>query len=101
MRSAHVFQNDFLAGVLMEREGGFLFTYDANFKGEPVSLAMPQKRAEWEFTVFPPAFEGLLPEGARLEALLRRRKLDKGDLFGQLMAVGGDVVGSLSFKEVQ
>jgi serine/threonine-protein kinase HipA len=100
MRIAEVSQNAVLAGILEERENGFRFTYDPQFKGEPVSLAMPRGKAVWEFSAFPPAFEGLLPEGARLEALLRRRKLDKSDLFGQLMAVGSDVVGSLSFKEV-
>ena len=101
MRYARVFQNAVLAGVLEERENGFRFGYDANFRGEPVSLTMPLSQPVWEFIKFPPAFEGLLPEGARLEALLRRKKIDKSDLFGQLMAVGEDVVGSLSFKEVQ
>jgi serine/threonine-protein kinase HipA len=100
MRTAQVSQNAVLAGILEERENGFRFTYDPHFNGEDVSLAMPREKAVWDFSKFPPAFEGLLPEGARLEGLLRRRKLDKNDLFGQLMAVGADVVGSLSFKEV-
>jgi len=52
-------------------------------------------------TSFPPVFEGLLPEGAQLEALLRRYKIDKQDMFQQLLIVGEDVVGSLTIREVE
>jgi serine/threonine-protein kinase HipA len=55
----------------------------------------------WEFQSFPAPFEGLLPEGAQLDALLRIRKLDKHDLFGQLLAVGQDVVGSLRIEAAE
>lgn len=99
MRSALVYQRDELAGILEEREdGGFRFTYEPGFKADPVSLTMPTSQRAWDFPAFPPPFEGLLPEGVRLEALLRRRKLDKSDLFGQLLAVGEDVVGSLRIE---
>ena len=37
---------------------------------------------------FPPPFEGLLPEGAQLEALLRNHKIDRDDAFGKLVVVG-------------
>lgn len=99
MKSAHVYQAGVYAGVFESLDaGGFRFTYDAGYSGEPVSLTMPLKHRVWEFSVFPPAFEGLLPEGYQLEALLRRRKLDRNDLFGQLLAVGEDVVGSLQIR---
>jgi serine/threonine-protein kinase HipA len=62
---------------------------------------MPVAQRIWEFPRFPAPFEGLLPEGAQLDALLRLRKLDRGDLFGQLLAVGGDVVGSLRIEEAK
>jgi serine/threonine-protein kinase HipA len=101
MRSARVIQDKVSAGVLQETDAGFRFTYDSEFKGEPVSLTMPRSQPVWEFTQFPPPFEGLLPEGVRLEALLRRQKLDKNDLFGQLIVVGEDVVGSLRFEAIQ
>ena len=60
---------------------------------------MPVALTAHEFDRFPPAFEGLLPEGMQLEAMLRRCKLDRSDLFGQLIVVGADLVGSLTFKE--
>jgi serine/threonine-protein kinase HipA len=41
----------------------------------------------------------VLPEGVMLEALLKQRKIDRNDLFGQLVAVGEDLVGAVSVKE--
>ena len=99
MKLAHVYQQKELAGLLEARDdGSYRFTYDAAFHGEPVSLTMPTSQRVWEFSRFPAPFEGLLPEGVQLEALLRLRKLDRQDLFGQLLAVGHDVVGSLRIK---
>jgi serine/threonine-protein kinase HipA len=51
------------------------------------------------FAGFPPFFEGLLPEGEMLEGLLRQRKIDRSDLFSQLVAVGGDTVGAVTVIE--
>jgi HipA-like protein len=33
-----------------------------------------------------------------LEGLLRQTKLDRDDLMGQLLAVGGDVVGNVTIE---
>ncbi len=99
MKLAHIYQQSQLAGVLEARDdGSYRFTYDPAFHGEPVSLTMPTSQRIWEFPSFPTPFEGLLPEGVQLEALLRLRKLDRHDLFGQLLAVGNDVVGSLRIE---
>lgn len=96
MTTAYVYQGEVLAGTLeVLTTGACRFTYTPGYAGEPVSLTMPIRQRVWEFSHFPAPFEGLLPEGTQLEALLRRRKLDRSDLFGQLLAVGGDVVGSL------
>jgi serine/threonine-protein kinase HipA len=101
MKKAHVYQQAALAGVLEELDGGrWRFTYADGYSGEPVSLRMPLAQPVHEFDRFPPAFEGLLPEGIQLEAMLRRYKLDRADLFGQLIVAGQDLVGSLTVKEV-
>ena len=73
--------------------------YSESYSGEPVSLTMPVAQTVHEFDRFPAAFEGLLPEGIQLEAMLRRYKLDRSDLFGQLIVAGQDLVGSLTVKE--
>ncbi|RXK53660.1 toxin HipA [Oleiharenicola lentus] len=102
MRTARIYQKRQLAGLLVSLDSGkFRFTYDEGYQGEPVSLTMPTKTRVWEFEGFPAPFEGLLPEGGQLDALLRQRKLDKGDLFGQLLAVGRDVVGSLRIEAAE
>lgn len=99
MNSARVFQKNQLAGMLEAYDdGSYRFTYEPGYCGEPVSLTMPTSQPVWEFPNFPAPFEGLLPEGVQLDALLRIRKLDQHDLFGQLLAVGNDVVGSLCIK---
>lgn len=99
MKSARIYQQDKLAGILEARDdGSYRFTYELGYRGEPVSLTMPTSQSVWEFPNFPAPFEGLLPEGVLLDALLRIRKLDRQDLFGQLLAVGRDVVGSLRIE---
>ena len=102
MREALVMMHGVPTGVLTEEQGrgGFRFTYDASYDGPPVSLTMPVSGREFVFRGFPPFFDGLLPEGIQLEGLLRTRKLDTDDLFGQLVAVGADLVGAVTVVEV-
>jgi serine/threonine-protein kinase HipA len=67
----------------------------------PVSLTMPVSDKVYEFSAFPPFFEGLLPEGYQLEGLLKFGKVDRNDFFAQLLAVGDDMVGNITVKEVK
>lgn len=98
MRSAVIHVHGARAGVLEELEPrrSYLFTYDPGYEGPAVSLTMPVQEEPYRFEAFPPFFDGLLPEGPQLEGLLRLRKLDRGDLFGQLLAVGRDTVGAVT-----
>ncbi len=103
MRRAEVFFHDIPAGILEEIERGkrYRFVYDLEYAGPPVSLTMPVENPTYEFDRFPPFFEGVLPEGPQLEALLRIRKIDRDDLFGQLVAVGADLVGAATVREIR
>lgn len=98
MRSATISVNNVYAGQLLEIERGrsYRFEYDLHYKGPSVSLTMPLSKRVYEFDRFPPFFEGLLPEGIMLEALLRRAKIDRDDLLSQLIQVGGDLVGNVT-----
>ena len=99
MRKAEIYQKDVLAGLLEEiGRSRYRFTYVNGYRGEPISLTLPVREQPYEFNGFPAVFEGLLPEGVQLEALLRIHKVDKGDLFQQLLIVGADVVGSLTIR---
>lgn len=103
MRKANVFMHNKMAGILTEIDKGkkYRFIYDENYNGTPISLTMPLSTKAYEFDSFPPFFEGLLPEGFQLEALLRKRKIDGDDLFSQLIVVGQDLVGAVSIEEIK
>ncbi|MGV8094058.1 MAG: HipA N-terminal domain-containing protein [Mangrovibacterium sp.] len=102
MRKAKVFVNGTEAGMLLELEFGkkYQFRYLEGYAGTPVSLTMPLSQKVYEYDVFPPFFDGVLPEGYQLEGLLKIGKVDRNDLFGQLIAVGDDLVGNITVKEV-
>lgn len=103
MRKADVFMHDIHAGVLEEIKprAAYRFTYDSTYDGPPVSLTVPVRPEPYEYDVFPPFLEGLLPEGYNLEALLRFLKIDRYDHFSQLLAVGMDMVGAVTVREAQ
>lgn len=101
MRIAEIFVNKVLAGRLTETDDRkYVFEYDIAYTGIPVSLTMPLTQRVYHFDSFPPFFDGLLPEGPMLEGLLRQYKLDREDYMGQLLAVGNDMVGTITVKEV-
>lgn len=103
MRKAEVSVHGVMVGILEEPASGgpWRFIYKPDYKGESVSLTMPADASVYEYSEFPPFFEGLLPEGIQLEALLRLKKIDRDDLFGQLIAVGEDMIGAVTVKEVE
>jgi len=101
MREALVRQNDESAGQLTEHQPNlrYEFQYYPEYHGPPISLVLPVQQESYWFDEFPPFFDGLLPEGYQLEALLRRLKIDRNDPFSQLIATGGDLVGSVTVEE--
>lgn len=100
MRKAAVFVGDALAGYLIEDDTQYIFEYMEGYAGQSVSLTMPLAKRKFLFETFPPFFDGLLPEGQQLEGLLRQHKVDRTDYFSQLMAVGNDLVGTVTVKEI-
>ncbi|MCX6246609.1 MAG: HipA N-terminal domain-containing protein [Bacteroidetes bacterium] len=103
MRRAKVYVKGIEAGTLTEVEKGkeYLFEYLDGYNGLVVSRTMPVKEQSFRYNRFPPFFDGLLPEGIQLEGLLKIRKIDKNDYFSQLMAVGEDMVGAVTVKEIR
>ena len=100
MRSAQVYVKDELAGILKELAGGkHVFRYLDTYEGAPVSLTRPLAQQEYSFNGFPAFFEGLLPEGDMLEGLLRQCKIDRTDLFAQLISVGKEIIGAVTVME--
>lgn len=102
MRKTEIRMHGVPAGVLEETAPGQAcrFTYYPPYNGPPISLTLPVNQKTFEFDRFPPFFDGLLPEGMMLESLLKKRKLDRHDFFGQLIAVGEDLVGAVTAAEI-
>jgi len=102
MRRAEIHVRDRLAGTLEETDDHrYVFSYLEGYNGPPVSLTLPTKQQVYSFKKFPAFFEGLLPEGSQLEALLRTEKLDRQDYLGQLITVGNDLVGAVTVKGIK
>ena len=102
MRKARIFVKGVEAGTLTEFYQGkeYVFEYLNDYNGLEVSRTMPTSVKIYKFDKFPPFFEGLLPEGTQLEGLLKIRKIDKRDLLSQIIAVGEDLVGVVTVKEL-
>jgi serine/threonine-protein kinase HipA len=102
MRKAKIFVRGIEAGTLTELIQGkeYVFEYLNEYNGTEISQTMPTNIRIYKFDKFPPFFDGLLPEGIQLEGLLKIRKIDKNDLWSQLMAVGEDLVGAVTVKEI-
>lgn len=100
MRRANVLVHGILAGTLEDDAGRWVFAYLEGYRGPPVSLTLPLGAGPFSFERLPAFFDGLLPEGILLEGLLAARKLDRSDHFGQLVAVGQDLVGAVTLEEV-
>ena len=102
MRKAKIFVRGIEAGTLTELIQGkeYVFEYLNEYDGTEISRTMPANIKLYKFDKFPPFFDGLLPEGIQLEGLLKIRKIDKNDLLSQLIAVGEDLVGVVTVKDM-
>jgi len=102
MKKAKVYVKGIEAGILTELVKGkeYVIEYLDNYNGPEISRTMPTSQRVYKFNEFPPFFDGLLPEGIQLEGLLKIKKIDRTDYFSQLIAVGGDMVGVVTVKEL-
>jgi len=102
MRKAKVFVNGIEAGILSEIHQGkkYVFEYLEDYNGLEISRTMMPHKREYTYAKFPPFFEGLLPEGIQLDGLLKIKKIDKNDLFSQLIEVGDELIGVITLEEI-
>ena len=104
MRTAQIFYNGQLAGLLSKSGGTYRFIYDKAYLAaagnRPISLTLPLREAPYESDVLFPAFVNFLSEGANKAMQTRLLKIDENDYFGLLLATaGGDRIGPLTIKE--
>lgn len=103
MRTAKVYYNGKLAGLLSKDGRIYYFTYDKAYLAaagsQSVSLTLPLQEARYESDVLFPAFANLLSEGSNKAMQTRLLKIDGNDYFGLLLATAGDRIGPLTIKE--
>lgn len=61
-----------------------------------ISISLPKRAQRFSTRACRPFFAGLLPEEAQLDAVARALGVSKGNDFGLLEALGGDVAGALT-----
>ena len=104
MRKANVYMEEKLAGVLIEDEDGYSFTYDQeylNAESKPVSLTLPLQSETYHSRTMIPFFDGLIPEGWLLDIAERNWKLNERDRMGLLLACCKDCIGAVSIVPVK
>lgn len=103
--NADVFYGDVRAGTLSKRDGYYAFQYNPVYLSQsgakPISLSLPLQKEPFEFTNFPPFFDGLLPEGWLLDLSTSKFKIDRHDKFALLLALGADGIGAVSVKPLE
>ncbi len=106
MRSAEVYRNGILAGILTETNNRtFEFTYDslyfADHSKPAVSLTLPKVQMVYNSDYLFPFFYNMLSEGANREVQSRQLKIDKDDFFGLLLATAQyDTIGAVTVKQI-
>lgn len=94
-------------GTIERTADGCRIAYDAgafammssehNWKGLTFNIPWSDHSLDFAGASLPPYFVGLLPEGLRMRALVRKLKTSEDDYFSLLAAAGTDPIGSVHF----
>lgn len=88
MRKAEVFFMDSPAGILIEDDEGYHFTYYKSYidmqTSKGISLTLPIQNESFHASTLFPFFDGLIPEGWLLKIAESNWKLDRRDRMGLL-----------------
>jgi serine/threonine-protein kinase HipA len=100
MRTAEVYLQDRLAGILQERDSDYTFFYLPEYldrtNAQAVSLSLPLQPEPFEDKRLFPFFDGLIPEGWLLDIAEQTWKLNPHDRMGLLLACCRDCIGAVS-----
>ncbi len=101
MKKALIKIHNIPAGIFIEENSQlYFFEYFDDYTGPAISLTIPITQSQYKYYRFPPFFDGLLPEGIQLEAVLKAHKIDKHDYFQQLIITGSDLVGAVTVENM-
>ena len=100
MRQGNIWVNNNLAGVLLEDQEGYHFTYSETYlaieNAIPVSLTLPLQEETFHSDFLFPFFDGLIPEGWLLDIVRKNWRLNPRDRMGLLLATCRDCIGNIS-----
>ncbi len=103
MRQGEIWVNTDLAGVLIEDENGYHFSYTEKYLNSEttisVSLTLPLQEEGFDSQFLFPFFDGLIPEGWLLNIAHKNWKLNPRDRMGLLLATCKDCIGNISVIE--
>ncbi len=95
-----VFVDQSFSGLIEEREGLCIFTYDKTYLdlpgAKPVSLTLPLRRLPYEQKTMLPFFDGLIPEGWLLDIITDNWKVNPRDRMSLLLLACRDCIGNVS-----
>lgn len=99
-RQAKIYFQDQLAGILVEGDNGYSFSYDKEYlkttNPKPISLTLPLTEHAYQNKVLFPFFDGLIPEGWLLEIGEKHWKLNPRDRFELLINLCRDAIGAVA-----
>lgn len=104
MKSANVYRNGELAGVLTQHDrNSYSFEYNNQWFYNPdkpaVSLTLPKTRKIWRADHLFPFFCNLLSEGVNRKLQSKRLKIDEKNYFDLLLATARtDTIGAITLK---
>lgn len=106
MRSAEIYYQNELAGILSEtNEGNFIFQYSKeyiiNSPGHFITFSMPVREMPYKEKQLFSFFEGLIPEGWLLDIASQNWKINQNDRMGLLLACCQNCIGAVSVKPKQ
>lgn len=91
---------DEFAGVLVETDNEYVFSYDNDYKGKPISLSMPINVKIHISKHLHPFFKSLAPEGWLKKRFSEIQQIDERDSLGFLIENGNDLLGAISIKKI-
>lgn len=105
MRKANVYMYNKFAGLIIENEKGYTFSYDKNYLNssfaEAISLTFPLSQNTYYSDYLFPFFDGLIPEGWLLDIAEKNWKLNPRDRMGLLLKCCKDCIGAVSIEEIE
>jgi serine/threonine-protein kinase HipA len=104
-KSAKIYYQAELAGLLTESDAGYHFVYDRKYLtmvgAKPISLTMPLRVHEYHSNTLFAFFDGLIPEGWLLDIAKDHWKVSANDRFELLLLTCRDTIGAVSVIPIE